>query len=256
MLDRHPDHGIRQPFHVIHITVDRRIAEIQRQHMRQLVKVTFVDALGTQEVEVAEYGRRHFVAVRQAFIGEGGRYRQHAAVAVHHRVRIRANAFRQSLLLQPVGERPRTAVADQVSDQLIGFAAEAIAVVVDAKLDAQHFTRHRRHIVNNDAFLRIGYHRHAYFRPADLTIRHAAKGVSGHARQLPQRLVAVDHRLHQIGGVPAIAEGMQRIKYRAAGLIAERLEVAARKVGRRVSRVNGFCADLGHAHPVSRPGHG
>ena len=48
---------------------------------------------------------------------------------------------------------------------------------------------------------------------------------------------------------------MQRIKNRVAGLIAERLEVAAREVGRRVSRVNGFCADLGHAHPVSRPGH-
>lgn len=48
---------------------------------------------------------------------------------------------------------------------------------------------------------------------------------------------------------------MQRIKHRAAGLIAERLEVATREVGRRVSRVDGLRADLGHAHPVSRPGH-
>ena len=48
---------------------------------------------------------------------------------------------------------------------------------------------------------------------------------------------------------------MQRIKYRAAGLIAERLEVATGEVGRRVGRVDGLRADLGHAHPVSRPGH-
>ncbi len=44
MLDRHPDHGIRQPFHVVHVAVDRRIAEIQRQHMRQFVEIAFVDA--------------------------------------------------------------------------------------------------------------------------------------------------------------------------------------------------------------------
>ena len=157
--------------------------------------------------------------------------------------------------MQPVRERARAAVADKIGDQLIGFAAEAIAVVVDAKLDAQHFTRHRRHIVNNDAFLRIRDHRDGNIRPADLTIRHAAKGVRSHARQRRQRLVAVDHRFHQIGGVPAIAEGVQRIKHRAAGLIAERLEVATGEVGRRVSRVDGLRADLGHAHPVSRPGH-
>ena len=72
MLDRHPDHGVRQPFHVVHVAVDRRIAEIQRQHMRQFVEIAFVDALSTQEVEVAENGRRHFIAVRQAFVGEGG----------------------------------------------------------------------------------------------------------------------------------------------------------------------------------------
>lgn len=48
---------------------------------------------------------------------------------------------------------------------------------------------------------------------------------------------------------------MQRVKYRAAGLIAERLEVTTGEVGRRVGRVDGLRADLGHAHPVSRPGH-
>ncbi len=40
--------------------------------MRQFVEIAFVDALSTQEVEVAENGRRHFIAVRRAFVGEGG----------------------------------------------------------------------------------------------------------------------------------------------------------------------------------------
>lgn len=40
--------------------------------MRQFVEVPFIDALSTQEVEVAENGRRHFIAVRRAFVGEGG----------------------------------------------------------------------------------------------------------------------------------------------------------------------------------------
>lgn len=40
--------------------------------MRQFVEIAFVDALSTQEAEVAENGRRHFIAVRQAFVGEGG----------------------------------------------------------------------------------------------------------------------------------------------------------------------------------------
>ncbi len=51
------------------------------------------------------------------------------------------------------------------------------------------------------------------------------------ARQLRQRFIAVDHRLHQIGGVPAIVEILQRMLHRIAGLVAERLEVTTGEVG-------------------------
>ena len=48
MLHRYANHGVRQPFHVIHIAADRRIAEIKRQNMGQLIEIAFVDALATQ----------------------------------------------------------------------------------------------------------------------------------------------------------------------------------------------------------------
>ena len=42
MRYRDADHSVRQPFDIVHIAGNRRIAEVEIQHMRQLVKVTFI----------------------------------------------------------------------------------------------------------------------------------------------------------------------------------------------------------------------
>ena len=70
--------------------------------MGQLIKIALIDSLAAQQIEVAEDGRGHFIAVRQTFVRQGRGYSQHPAVAVHHRVGVRANPFNQPLLLQPV----------------------------------------------------------------------------------------------------------------------------------------------------------
>ena len=48
MFDRHADHGVRQPFDVIHIAVDGRVAEVERQHVGQFIKIAFINSLATQ----------------------------------------------------------------------------------------------------------------------------------------------------------------------------------------------------------------
>ena len=255
MFDRHADHGVRQPFDVIHIAVDGRVAEVERQHVGQFIKIAFINSLATQQIEVAEDGRGHFIAVCQAFVRQSSRNSQHPAVAVDNRVGVRANTLSQPLLLQPIRERTGAAITDHIGHQLVGFAAELVAIVINAELHAQDFTRHRRDIVNDDALLRIGHHRDGYFRFVDIVVRHATVGGRRDTCQLRQRLVAVDHRLHQVGGIPAIAKGVQGIKHRLAGLVAQRFKVTAGKLRAGVRRVNGFCADLRHPHPVAAARH-
>ena len=104
--------------------------------------------------------------------------------------------------------------------------------------------------MNDDALLRIGHHRDGNLRFADIVVRHATVGGRRDARQLRQRLVAVDHRFHQVGGIPAIAKGVQGVKHRFAGLVAQRFKVTAGKLRAGVRRVNGFRANLRHSHPV------
>ncbi|MNP23658.1 hypothetical protein D3C76_1163750 [compost metagenome] len=48
---------------------------------------------------------------------------------------------------------------------------------------------------------------------------------------------------------------MQRIKHRAARLVAQGFKITAGKAGARVRGVNGFGADLCHTHPVPGTGH-
>ncbi|MNY05670.1 hypothetical protein D3C86_1383990 [compost metagenome] len=73
MFYRNADHGIRQPFNVVHIAGNRRITEVEIQHMGQFVKVAFIDAFITQQGQIAKNRCYHFIAVREAFIGEGCR---------------------------------------------------------------------------------------------------------------------------------------------------------------------------------------
>ncbi|MNP48003.1 hypothetical protein D3C76_1420930 [compost metagenome] len=44
MFDRHAQHGIHQPFNIVHITGDRGITEIQVQYMGDLIKIALLDA--------------------------------------------------------------------------------------------------------------------------------------------------------------------------------------------------------------------
>ncbi len=143
--------------------------------MGQLVKVALVHALLTQKLEVAKDSRHHLITVRQPFVGQRCRYRQYAAVAVNDRIGVGADPFHKPLLLQPVRERARAAVANQVGNQLVSFAAELRRIVIDAELNPHHLARHHRHIVEDQPLLRIGHHRHVNFRQIQRFVRHAAK---------------------------------------------------------------------------------
>ena len=136
MFHRHADHGICQPLNVVHITRDRGIAEIEIQHVRQLVKVAFIDAFVAQQREITENGRNDVVPVSQPFIGQRRGDGQHAAIPIYNGIGVSANTFHQPLLLQPVGERTRAAVADKIRHQLVGFAAELRRVVINTEFNA------------------------------------------------------------------------------------------------------------------------
>jgi hypothetical protein len=53
--------------------------------------------------------------------------------------------------------------------------------------------------------------------------------VSPQCSPAPAKAIAVNHRFHQVGGVVFFAKREQRIKHRAAGLIAQRFEVTPEK---------------------------
>ena len=160
-----------------------------------------------------------------------------------------------SLLLQPVRQRVLAAVADQVADVGIGFAAKRGAVVIDAELDLQLLARLRRHIVNDDALLFRRHGRHGDRRHAGVVIRHAAKGFRRNISQLRQRLIAVQNAHHQVGGVVAFIEAGQLIVQLAVRLVFQRIEITAGEARARMRRVKGFRADLRHTHAVARTRH-
>ena len=110
--------------------------------------------------------------------------------------------------------------------------------------------------MDHDAFLRVRDHRNGYLRQVDIFIRHPAKGFGRHGCQLRQRFIAVDDRFHQVGGVVFIAKRVQGIQHRAVRFVAQGFQVTTGEARTRVRRVDGFGADLRHAHTVSRAGHG
>ena len=223
--------------------------------MRDFVKVALVDALLAQHGDVAENRRHHLVALRQSFVGERGGNGEHAAAALAHRIGAGIDAVRQPLPLQPVGQSVFAAVADQVADQRIGLAAEAIAVIGDAELNLQLLARLRRNVVDHDALLRLGHHRHVDSGNRRVVIRDAAKGVGGDLRHLRQRFIAVEHRLHQVGGVVGMVERRQRVEQLAVRLILQRVEVAAGEARAGMRRIKRLRADLGHTQTVARARH-
>ena len=256
MRHRHADHGVRQPFNVSHITRNRRVAKIEIQNVRQFVKIAFIHALLAQHSEIAKNSRHHPITVGLAFIRQGGRDSQHTAISVHNRVRICPDTFCQPLFLQPVRKRSRATVTDKIGDQLIRFATKLRGVVINAKFNAQHLARHRRNVVNNDAFLRIGNYRNINSWTFNVFIRHPAKGINRNFRQFRQRAITVNHRFHQIGRIVFFVKREQRFVHRTTGLITQRFEVTTREACARVRRVDGLRAHLRHTHPVTGTRHG
>ncbi|SVK47054.1 Uncharacterised protein [Acinetobacter baumannii] len=223
--------------------------------MRDFVEVALLDAFAAQHFQVVENGGDDLVALGQAFVSQRDADGENAAVAIHHRIGAGIDGVRQSLLLQPVGQGIFTAVADQVTDVGIGFAAKRGAVVIDAELNPQLLARLRRHIVNDDALLLRRDGRYGDRRYAGVVIRHAAKGFCGNVSQLQQRLIAVQNAHHQVGGVIAFIETGQLVVQLAARLVFQRVEIAAGKARAWVRRVEGFRADLRHTHAVARTRH-
>ncbi|CSF64296.1 Uncharacterised protein [Shigella sonnei] len=74
--------------------------------------------------------------------------------------------------------------------------------------------------MNDNALLRVGDYRHGDFRFFALFVRHATKGVRRHFCQLRQRFIAVNNRLHQIGGIVLLVEIFQRLLHRITRFIA------------------------------------
>ncbi|MNZ37584.1 hypothetical protein D3C78_550350 [compost metagenome] len=157
--------------------------------------------------------------------------------------------------MQPVGERTRTAVTDKIGDQFIRFTAKLRSIVINTEFDTQHLTRQRGDVMDNDPFLLIGNNRNSYLRTFNIFVRNTTIGLRSNACQLRQRFVAVYHGFHQISGIIRIAERVQCIKHRAPRFIAQRIEITAGKTRARVCGVDGFCADLRHAHTVSGARH-
>ncbi len=69
MLNRHTDHGVRQPLNVVHIAGDRGITEVEIQHVRQLIEIAFIDTFITQQRQIAENRGDHLITMGQPFIG-------------------------------------------------------------------------------------------------------------------------------------------------------------------------------------------
>ncbi|MPN53783.1 hypothetical protein SDC9_201449 [bioreactor metagenome] len=124
------------------------------------------------------------------------------------------------MFLQPVRKRTRATVTDQIGDQFIGFTAKLRTVVVDSELNAQHFTRQRRNVMDDNALLRISDDRNGNFRLFDILVGHSPKGLCSNLCQFRQRLIAVDNRFHQIGGVILAVKIAQRLLHRITRFVA------------------------------------